>query len=295
LNLFKRPYGAWKQQQKERRGAWFLVPTGLHPWLENNTPPPGLPENLATPLDIDYCFFAVPSGLYYRHPQSGAGAGMNRLTNLATFSFPSPDDTPQPSPPQGETRPETEKPPTEIVSPEFPWLRLHQERLSAGCPKSLIPEEGCGTRLFMLICAMLLGSALMPQAGCERSPPTAPEHLDEMIAETGVIFSTLTTPCTFASPVKIKRGVPKEYCIRLITQYLNGDPGAIQPRYRTHGTLRARDFWALVLANLTGKRLEIFPLDKPETRDAEIEALLDALQQNGAADILHERKTGEGR
>ena len=150
-------------------------------------------------------------------------------------------------------------------------------------------------RLSMLICGVLLGSALMPQAGCERSPPAVPEHLDAMIAETGVIFSTLTTPCTFGSPVKIKKGVPKEYCIRLIMQYLNGDPGAIQPRYRTHGELRARDFWALVLADLTAKRLEIFPLDKPETRDAAIEALLDALRQNGAADILHERKTGEGR
>jgi len=39
-------------------------------------------------FDIDYCFFAVPPGLYYRHPSSGAGAGMNRLTNLAASFIP---------------------------------------------------------------------------------------------------------------------------------------------------------------------------------------------------------------
>ena len=46
-------------------------------------------------LDMDYCFFAVPTGVYYRYPSSGAGAVMNRLTNLAT-SFPSPDNAPRP-------------------------------------------------------------------------------------------------------------------------------------------------------------------------------------------------------
>ena len=51
-------------------------------------------------LDIDYCFFAVPSGVYYRYPKSGAGAGMNRRQNLATSSSRPiwyPDEAPQKS------------------------------------------------------------------------------------------------------------------------------------------------------------------------------------------------------
>jgi hypothetical protein len=37
-------------------------------------------------LDIDYCFFAVPTGVYYRYPQSGAGAVIGRLNKSGDVS-----------------------------------------------------------------------------------------------------------------------------------------------------------------------------------------------------------------
>ena len=49
----------------------------------------GLPSRLVIDrwaLDIDCCFFAVSTGVYYRYPQSGAGAVIGRLDKSGDVS-----------------------------------------------------------------------------------------------------------------------------------------------------------------------------------------------------------------
>jgi hypothetical protein len=96
----------------------------VHPPVAGPDGEAGSPSRLVIDhwaLDIDYCFFAVPTGVYYRYHQSGAGAVMSRLTNLAT-SFPSPDVAPQPSPPPPPAGPTVKKGTHKIgvLSPEIP-------------------------------------------------------------------------------------------------------------------------------------------------------------------------------
>lgn len=78
----------------------------------------------------------------------------------------------------------------------------------------------------------------------------------------------------------VKEGVRKDHAIHKIASYVRTDESATHLLW--HG-VRARDFWAIVLAHITDRDLVIYTYDQPEVRDARVFALLDDIQGKSRA------------
>ena len=72
-------------------------------------------------LDIDCCFFAVPTGVYYRYPQSGAWAVIGRLDKSGDVSGLAGGGTYQEIPKTGILSPEIPVPGNPLAGPRVPF------------------------------------------------------------------------------------------------------------------------------------------------------------------------------
>jgi len=137
----------------------------------------------------------------------------------------------------------------------------------------------------LALSALAFGAIVKCIAGCE-PPPHAEsvETLEEMVVYMPPIFSSARSPFSI-QPVQLRNGIAPDAAAREIVRYLRGDPDAARPAYRDYSCLyrrRARDYWALILADIVGVELSIGPSDDERAREAAIAGLLRDVEALGA-------------
>lgn len=113
----------------------------------------------------------------------------------------------------------------------------------------------------------------------ERSVPGVrePEHVSRRYLEDFCsTYGHMVEHNQFFAFVDLKPGVKPDEFARDVLAYLRGH-GQLQSFYLSDGAsdgLRQREFWALVLADLRAKSLELYGFEDRTTRDQKVEALL---------------------
>lgn len=107
---------------------------------------------------------------------------------------------------------------------------------------------GCGALL-----ALVLGCLSSRQG-----PVSRPQLLEELFAQVGVSGGRVFWDTHYV----LKEGVDPEYAAAQIAAYLRNEPGAPESRivpaaYAQDAEVNRRDFWAMVLANMTNVEMKI--------------------------------------
>jgi hypothetical protein len=97
------------------------------------------------------------------------------------------------------------------------------------------------------------------------------QQIDDLFCDWGY---TVNHHELFATAI-LKEGVTREVAVAALRTYLEEKPGALRPKEDPiSGPIRARDFWALVLSNLTTGSLAIYTQDSEQERERGIKTLL---------------------